>query len=252
MKFAGRDSRIELNQGLIVQMVQAVVKAVTEDAPQYRRDHHLETNNAANFIVGDYINENLRKLVASENVQLCGFKRFAWSGRFIIDDGNRTTYSVMSASTLSEATKKHGNKPYYLDSFLNVENNQCEGKQKQLVIQGYGFGNNLKNFSDEEYQQDYGQITHGFIEEAEDYRHYILEYKAEHSEIIDIRLLYLDKAYAVVDSLDLSEYIMPDFASLTAGYIDMPEANTETGSPTVKITIKAGIKPMPYVGEDEA
>ena len=252
MKFADRDSRIEFNQRLIVQMVQAVVKAITEDAPQYRRDHHLETNNAANFIVGDYINENLRKLVASENVQLCGFQRFAWSGRFIIDNDNHTTYSVISASTLSEATKKRGNKPYYLDSFLNVENNQCEGKQKQIVIEGYGFGNSLNNFTDEEYQQDYGQITQGFIDNAEDYRHYILVYKAERSEIVDIRLLYLDKDYAMVDSIDLSEYIMPDFASLTAGGIDVSEVNAETDSPTVTLTIKAGIKPIPYVGADEA
>lgn len=251
MKFVGRNSCIELNQDLIVQMVQAVVRAVTEDAPQYRREHHLETNNAANFIVGDYINENLRNLVAGEDVQLCGFKRFAWNGRFVVDMPNRITYSVISASTLTEATKKHGNKPYYLDSFLNVENGLCEGKQKQMTIEGYGFNDGLKLFSDEEYREDYGQITHGFIDEAEDYRHYILVYKAEHSEIVDIRLLYLDKDYAVVDSLDLSEFVMPDFASLTNEYSDNEDI-AETNAQTVRLTIKPGIKPMLHVEEDEA
>ena len=77
----------------------------------------------------------------------------------------------------------------------------------------------------------------------EDYKHYIIAYKAENGEIKDIKLRFLDKDFNIVDEASLMQYIKPDFARLTD--IGPSEDTDEDVKPDKKglVAIKSGIKP---------
>lgn len=252
MKFANRNSQIVFNRDLIVRVVQAVVKAVTEDAPHYRREHHLETNNAAKFIAGDYINENLRNLVASDSIHLHHFQRFAWDGCLLIDHENKVTYTIVSATTLAAAPQKHRSNPYYLQSILFAENGACNGNSKQMSISDYFTDQDLAIFPVETYYADFDEIMQGEVTISSDYRHYIVAYKVARSEVTDLQLLFLDRDFDVIDAVDLMEYITPDFALLTAAYTDNLEESAQVEAPTVKLKLREGVKPLIRATEDEA
>lgn len=64
-------------------------------------------------------------------------------------------------------------------------------------------------------EQDFKKISQGMINVEEDYKHYIIAYKAENGEIKDIKLRFLDKDFNIVDEASLMQYIKPDFARLT-------------------------------------
>lgn len=252
MKFPNRNTQIDFNRDLIVRIVQAVVKAVTEDAPQHRREHHLETNNAAKFIAGDYINENLRNLVVCDTIHLHHFLRFAWEGCLLIDHKNKITYTIVSATTLAAAPQKHRSNPYYLQSILFAENGLCEGNSKQMTIDDFFTNQNLSGFSAEAYCADFNEIMQGEVTISSDYRHYIVAYKAARSEVTDLQLLFLDRDFDVIDAVGLMEYITPDFALLTAPYTDNLEESTQVEAPTVKLKLREGVRPLIRAVEDEA
>lgn len=252
MRISTRNTEIEFNEELIAQVVYAIVKAVREDAPQYRRENHLETNNAARFIVGDYINENLRNHVVTDNIQLHHFKRYVWDGCLLIDHEGKITYTILSSTTLAGAAKRHGRKPYYLQTLLFAENGNCEGSPKQMTLADYFSSQGLVPFTDDEYESDFNDIMQGEIQLEDDYRHYVITYTAERSEIVDIRLVYLDRDFDEVDSKDLIEYITPDFAQLTATYAEEDEETEAVERPMVTLKLKQGVRPVIRAMEEEA
>ena len=65
-----RSESIIVNQMLNRKIVYAVNKAVSDDVPQVIRENRIETNNRHIFATGDYINENLRKHVVKDEIDL--------------------------------------------------------------------------------------------------------------------------------------------------------------------------------------
>ena len=247
-----RREAIEFNETLVRRMVYAINKAITEDVPQELRLHHLETNNRCRFAPGDYINENLRRHVVNEGVDLIPFQRFVYEGRILVDRKNKVTYTIVTFATLATGARKHGTSPYYLQSILSVENGDCEGTPKQMTLGDYAEAMGFSTFSQEEYEADFDTIMQGAIGKDDGYRHYIIGYSAKRSEIQAIELLYLDSDFAEVDSRDLMEYIVPDFAMLTEVNYENESVQAEEETQQHKLfKLRPGVKPALRAKEEE-
>ena len=125
-----RSESIIENQILNRKIVYAINKAITQDAPQDMRENRLETNNRHIFAPGDHINDNLRKYVVKDDIDLISFNRYAWEGRILADHGNRVTYTVSTHQTLKTVITKHRNRPHYLMTLLYAENSDCDLQSK--------------------------------------------------------------------------------------------------------------------------
>ena len=247
-----RSKSIVFNENLVRRVVYAINKAITEDVPQELRLHRLETNNRCRFAPGDYINDNLRHHVVNDEVELIPFRRFVYEGRILVDRKNKITYTIVTFATLAAGAKKHGNKPYYLQSILSVENGDCEGVPKQMTLRDYAETMGFSPFAEEEYEVDFDNIMQGLITKDDGYRHYIVGYSAQRSEIQAIKLLYLDSDFAEVDSRDLMEYIVPDFATLTdVNYENESEQAEEEKQQRRPFKLRPGVKPALRAKEEE-
>lgn len=249
-----RSESIKDNQMLNRKIVYAINKAITQDAPQDMRENRLETNNRNIFAKGDYINDNLRKHVVKDDIDLIAFKRYGWEGRILIDRGNRVTYTISTHQTLKKIIAKHRNRPHYLMTLLYAENGDCEGAPKQMTLGDISPDFKKDAFGAEVYEEDFDKIMQGSISRADGYKHYIVAYTAEHQEITKIELLFLDKDFAVVDKLDLIEYVTPDFASLTESQYEGTEKMEETEQevkPSL-LKLRPGVKPVLRAMDEEA
>lgn len=239
---------IILDENIVRRIVRAIDKAVADDVPQYLREHHLETNNAIIHLRGDYINENLRNLVVCEGVELIQFKRYVWQGRLLADRRNKITYSITTQKTLQAIPRKKDRaRPHFLMSVLATENKDYQGLfgQQTLFL--------MDIFDDETLQNDYDEIIAGMLDPSEGYRHYIIAYEATGDELVDVKLEFLDRNFALVAEASLTEYIKPDFARLTNAepiVTETPEAPAHTVRGL--IGIKAGIRPQLREVEQEA
>lgn len=101
-----RSESIIDNQVLNRKIVYAINKAISDDVPQEIRENRLETNNRHIFAASDYINDNLRKHVVKDEVELLAFNRYAWEGRILIDRANRVTYTISTHQTLRTIIRK--------------------------------------------------------------------------------------------------------------------------------------------------
>lgn len=101
-----RSESIIDNHVLNRKIVYAINKAISDDVPQEIRENRLETNNRHIFAAGDYINDNLRKHVVKDEVELLAFNRYAWEGRILIDRANRVTYTISTHQTLRNIIRK--------------------------------------------------------------------------------------------------------------------------------------------------
>ena len=110
------------NHVLNRKIVYAINKAISDDVPQEIRENRLETNNRHIFAAGDYINDNLRKHVVKDEVELLAFNRYAWEGRILIDRANRVTYTISTHQTLRNIIRKNRSRPHYLHSIFYAEN----------------------------------------------------------------------------------------------------------------------------------
>lgn len=238
-----RIMEINFNEALIRKVVYAIFRALTEDLPQARRENRMETNNRFRLAASDYINENLRNLVVSENVLLITFFRGGWEGRLLVDSCEKVTYTIMCEKTLMRAIKKKRTIPYYLQTLLVNENGDYKGYSKQLYL----FSEESTTFSTEEFKEDFDRIMQGQIEKPEEYRHYVVAYETKNNEITYISLLFLDKDYAEIDSMDLKTYLKPDFASLTANVYEEQkhiEANEQEKHSRRLVKVRPGVKPL--------
>ena len=102
-------------------------------------------------------------------------------------------------------------------------------------------------------EDDYNSIVGGLIDPAEGYRHYIIAYEAENSELRDIQLEFLDKDFNIIAAASLNEYIKPDFARLTDVEPVTEAYNDETDGETRSlVSVKTGIRPKLREGEKQA
>lgn len=237
---ANRNIQIVVNDDLLRKIVYCIEKAIGDDLKQYLRENHQETNNAIILLRGDNINTNLRTHVVKDDIDLVSFQRHGWSGRMIIDRKEHITYSIMTEGTLSGVPKKKNRvHPHYLQSVLFVENKNCIAKERQMTLEDFG----ITMFATDVLEQDFKKISQGMIRVEEDYKHYIIAYKADNGEIKDIKLKLLDKDFNIVDETSLMQYIKPDFAQLTD--VGLLEDIDEEVKPDKKglVAIKNGIKP---------
>ena len=191
-----RNTQIVINDDLLRKIVYCIEKAIGDDLQQYLRENHRETNNAIILLRGDNINTNLRTHVVKDDIDLVPFQRYGWSGRMVIDRKEHITYSIMTEGTLSGVPKKKNREnPHYLQSVLYVENKDCIAKERQMTLEDFG----ITIFDTDVLEQDFEKISQGMINVEEDYKHYIIAYKAENGEIKDIKLRFLDKDFNIVD-----------------------------------------------------
>lgn len=250
-----RSESIIVNEILNRKIVYAINKAISDDVPRNNRENRLETNNRNIFAAGDYINDNLRKHVVKDDIELLAFKRYAWDGRILVDRSNRVTYTISTHQTLWSAIRKNRNKPYYLQSILYVENGDCEGTPKQMTLTELCPEIIGSSFDSEELEDDYERIMKGSIRLGDGYKHYIVVYTTDHRMITNIELLLLDKDFAEVDKLSLMEYVNPDFASLTESDYNSSEEDADENvsiSSSLSLKLKPGVKPALRVMEEEA
>ena len=233
------------NQMLNRRIVYAVNKAISDDVPQMIREKRLETNNRHIFAASDYINENLRKHVVKDEIELIPFNRCAWEGRILVDRVNKVTYTICTHRTLRTIIRKNRNRPHYLQSILYAENSDCQGTTKQITLGDFFPGMVPTLFDEEELNQDYEKIVLGSIDKTDGYKHYIVVYTAEHHEITEIEMLLLDKDFAEVDRISLMEYVNPDFASLTETEYSIVESavGDVEETKTLLLKLKPGVKP---------
>ena len=248
-----RSESIIVNQMLNRKIVYAVNKAVSDDVPQMIRENRLETNNRHIFAAGDYINENLRKHVVKDEVELIPFNRYAWEGRILVDKANRITYTISTHQTLKTVIRKNRNRPHYLQSILYAENGDCQGTPKQITLGDFYPEMMPASFENEELEQDFDKIMQGNIAKTEGYKHYIVVYTAEHRQITEIEMLLLDRDFAEVDRISLMEYVNPDFASLTeteysvSGSVNLDVKEVKP----LPLKLKPGVKPALRAMEDQ-
>lgn len=234
-----RKTQIVINDDLLRKIVYCIEKAIGDDLQQYLRENRRETNNALILIRGDNINTNLRTYVVKDDIDLISFRRYGWSGRMVIDRKEHITYSIMTEGTLSGIPKKKNREnPHYLQSVLYVENRDCIAKERQMTLEDFG----ITIFDTDVLEQDFKKVTQGMVNVEDDYKHYIIAYKAENGKIKDIKLRFLDKDFNIVDEESLMKYIKPDFSRLTD--IEFSEDTEEVAKPDKKglVDIKRGIK----------
>lgn len=248
-----RKKAIIENKMLNRKIAYAINKAISDDVPQLMRENRLETNNRYIFAAGDCINNNLRKHVVKDEVELIAFRRYGWEGRIIVDRINKVTYTICTHQNLRTLIRKNRSNPHYLMTILYIENGECEGTPKQMSIGDFCPGIKSTTFETEILEEDYEKIMQGNIGISDGYKHYIVAYTAEHHTIMNIELLLLDKDFAEVDKLDLMEYVTPDFASLTEYEYneekDVDEDKNEEKPMLLKL--KPGVKPALRVREEE-
>jgi hypothetical protein len=226
------------NKNLMRRIVRAIDKAIVDDVPEYLREHHKETNNAVIQLRGDCINDNLRKLVVGGDIELISFKRCAWQGRLLVDRSAKITYTIANQKTLHAIPRKWRGKPHFLQSLLYIENSGYEAPVKQLTLM------ESLPFEAEELENDYNAIVAGLINPGEGYRHYVIAYDAEGSELKDIQVEFLDKDFNIIETASLNEYIEPDFARLTnVEHVDEDLGYEIDGEAKGLVAIKSGLRP---------
>lgn len=233
---------LTINEPLLRKIVWAIVKANGEDMRDYLTNNNHETNNALMLLKGDFINDNLRNLIVSDEIEMIPFKRYGWSGRILADKVNKITYTITTQQTLKAIPKKKGRLiPHYLQSILFSENGEYEAPIKQMTFSDYGYFG-ITEFESKELEDDYKKIMGGYISSDDGYHHYIVAYEAEHGEVKSIDLLLLDKEFDIVAEISLNDYIKLDFGRLTEPNYAAETATKEENVHSL-VNVKQGVKP---------
>lgn len=224
---------------VIRRIVRAIQKAIEEDVPEFCRENPMETMNSVRYVRGDKINNNLRQLVVSNDVMLISFMRYSWDGRMLVDTNKRITYTVTTCQNLMAIPKKKNRScPHFLQSILAVENGDLQGQYAQETMFA------IEQFEEEVLEEDYMKIVSGVLSPDSGYRHYVVAYEFVKDELLNVKMILLDKAFNTVNEISLNDFIKPDFAQLTAEPSESAERTTEsTKRARDLVTIKSGIRP---------
>lgn len=234
---------------LLSRIVRAVDKTIAEDIPQERREKELETKNYLAHIRGDYLNNNLRRLVAIDGIELHPFRRYGWEGRILIDRENKITIGVTTQANLQVIPrKKDRNCPNYMQTLLRILNGDLESPATQI-----SFLPPASQFAPEVYEDDFDSIMAGVLDPNSGFRHCIVAYTSDHDEISDIAFYLLNGDFEIVEKHGLRGYIQPDFSRLTASsnHSETTTASTQNARSLVKLKKKPGIKPTLKSFEEE-
>lgn len=200
---------------IMVKIGKAIEKGVGEDIRTYLTNSENAVNNALAFLRGDYIVTNIRDTVVSESVEIKYFKRSSWTGCMVLDRTDKYSYSVCAKKTLERIPKNMTRRsPHYLQTILNTENKSEEAAERQMSLADFGFSVGSQ-FTEEEYERDFLKIMEEALSLADDYRHWVITYEAEHNSLIGLTAVLLDGEFGVVKEISLMEMMKPDFGSLT-------------------------------------
>lgn len=214
-------------------IVRAIEKAITDDVPQFIREHPMETLNCIKMIRSDFINENLKNLVVREGMDIVKFSRYSWRGCILVDRTNKITYTITTAQNLKSIPRKQRQRPHFLQTILGIQNAGYHGKYEQMTLFP------MSQFDSDTLEDDYKKIVDGAIDPEEGYVHYIITYEYERSELREVNIEFMDKNFYVVDEASLNEFMKPDFAQLTETDLDTAEvAAPATESPRRLVSLK--------------
>jgi hypothetical protein len=232
---------------MVRRTVRAIQKAIEEDVPDFCRENHMETMNSVRYVRGDKINDNLRNHVVSEDTILISFKRYSWDGRMLIDQKNCITYTITTQQNLAAIPKKKNRScPHFLQSILAIENSDLHGRYEQMALFP------MEQFEDDVLKEDYKKIVSGVLSLDSGYHHYVVAYAFEKNELLDVKMLLLDKGFNTVSEISLNEFIKPDFAKLTAEQSENSEQAIKPAKAAKDlVAIKTGIRPDLIEFEDE-
>ena len=165
----------------------------------------------------------------------------------LVDLKNRITYTVTTQQNLIAIPKKKNRTcPHFLQSILAVENGDLQGEYVQMTMMS------MEQFEDDVLEEDYKKIVAGVLKPDSGYRHYIVTYAFEKSQLLSVNMELLDKGFNKVNSLSLNEFIKPDFAQLTVDQLKNPEETAEPEKTARDlVAIKKGIRPELIELEEE-
>lgn len=203
-------------KSIMVKIGKAIGKGVGEDIRTYLANSDNAVNNAIAFLRGDYIVTNIRNTVETESVEIKYFKRSSWTGCIVLDRTDKHSYSVCAKKTLERIPKNMTRRsPHYLQTILNTENKDEEATGRQMSLADFGFSVGSQ-FTEEEYEKDFLTIMEEALSLADDYRHWVITYEAEHNSLVGLSAVLLDGEFGVVEEISLMEMIKPDFGNLTS------------------------------------
>lgn len=110
----------------------------------------------------------------------------------------------------------------------------------------------MEQFEDDVLKEDYKKIVSGVLSLDSGYHHYVVAYAFEKNELLDVKMLLLDKGFNTVSEISLNEFIKPDFAKLTAEQSENSEQAIKPAKAAKDlVAIKTGIRPDLIEFEDE-
>lgn len=227
------------NDKLISLAVRSIFEAVYYNVPEYCKDNYLITYNSIGFARIDFINRNLFSNMKEEGIIIHPTTRYSWTVLIIIDTKNRSTYCIMSESSLKRLNPIERKAPHYLQTIAGVLNKDVKDGQLQLFnSEQYS----TSNFTSEEIMDDFNNIFSGLISPDSGYRHFVISYKAIKRELTNLQLLLVDPQLNIIEADSLAEYIPTDYALLTEEVFDSPNNSSSEEVPDVKplISLKQG------------
>ena len=163
-------------------IVRAIEKSITDDVPQFIREHPMETLNCIKMIRGDFINENLKNLVVRDGMDIVKFSRYSWRGCILVDRTNKITYTITTAQNLKSIPRKQRQRPHFLQTILGIQNSRYYGKCEQMTLFP------MSQFDTDTLEDDYRKIVDGAIDPEEGFVHYIITYEYERNELREVNI----------------------------------------------------------------
>jgi len=210
-------------EDLMRRIADCVNTALTDDIQRYLMENHPETTNAIPYLIGDFINTNIKTRIVGGDVEQISFKRYSWNGRILVDRANRVTYTIMRRKRLAQLRTDKRDKPHYLQSVVAVLNEEFVAPQSQMSLFDY---DPQPKFDDETLQKDFATIVDESISRTNGYIHCVISYETDRGELTDINVLLLDGNLNEVERIPMHEYIKPDYSKLTNTYAT-PEADEQ-------------------------
>jgi hypothetical protein len=197
-------------------LVACINKALTEDLPLYLATLNPDTKNGVPHSIWDWINTNLKNSIASF-ADVVEFNRCGWKGKIIVDGENHMVYTVMRGKRLRQLFRLLKNPdrthPHYAETLIKVINDNYIAKTKQMTLEFCDPDED--HFDKETLCKDYVSIFSGHTPDHEGFIYCIVTFDTSHGELSNIKIVFLDKDFDVIDEIPLNQHIKPDFAALT-------------------------------------
>lgn len=194
----------------------AIEKGAVEDTKSYLQSCETITTNGMPGVRADKINTNLSKMVVSEDVEIKMFNRSSWKGVLVVDNGNKTLFSVCTKNTLDRITKnKTRRSPHYAQTMVNTINKDEVAEVKQMTIADYDSSFAVV-FSEEDFEKDFFSIMEEAVCEYEGYRFWVVSYEVEKFVMKSLSAVLMDKDFDTVQEISILEALKPNFGELTA------------------------------------